>query len=649
MKSGDTVDRVKFYSNSDMTTAYNFNKAIEVSKLITDKDYTINEILEFYNILKIFNPEYLKYQNEDIRDNCIKTSKQINKMIGKFCYNIDENNIEEYLNDVEFNYVEDFFEIIDKYKIYERISKEKISDLLDKKTSYLHIILHNKNVVFVYDEIIREKLLKNRDSAELLLDEFEVDHSGNYIPRTFPKSLTNEDKNIILVNYINSEFTNLNYLRLIVNLQATNELNVYDKTKLLAKRKAEEQEKKLFENNPGIEMSTLVLFKENLKETVEYNIKDQNWEFSYDINWIKENKNDNSTLLNNFIYLFEYVDRQMRWNLVSNINSMGVFERDIFMRSKRDYHIGAAFNRLNQLADIQMYGYCVQLQKLNVRIEDVLEWFFNYYLVKEFNIENYNISFPSKDSNYLEKCRTILPEIDSCLKQFNYLVEDGKIDPELLQISSTHLFFKDVKSLLKNKYVYSNGREYDLIAYYFFSDQCMLSYVEKKKKSYKNFYELLLTEKIKKEEVVKYEQSSLKKLIDDNYIYIDDDGYIRIKNKVQITILYDLYNNDVISYWKLNEKQRKEIDVLVEKGLLRFESTLFSKPEQDYLNYYLNKSEFINSLDLRNMYGHGTQPFGNEDIHHSNYIRFLKLFVLIIIKINDELCIKDELIDEQTI
>ena len=545
--------------------------------------------------------------------------------------------------------MEDFFEIIDKYKIYERISKEKISELLDKKDSYLHIVLHNKNVVFAYDEIIREKLLKYRDSAELLLDEFEIDHLGNYSHKTFPKSLTNEDKNIILVNYINSEFANLNYLRLIVNLQETNELNVYDITKLLAKKKAEEQEKKLFENNSGIEMSILVQFKENLKETVEYNIKDHNWEFSYDVNWIKENKNDNSTLLNNFIYLFEYVDRQMRWNLVSNINSMGVFERDIFMRSKRDYHIGAAFNRLNQLADIQMYGYCVQLQKLNIRIEDVLEWFFNNYLVEEFNIENYNISLPSKDSNYLEKCRTILPEIDSCLKQFNYLVEDGKIDPKLLQISSTHLFFKDVKSLLNNKYVYSNGREYDLIAYYFFSDQCMLSYIEEKKKSYKNFYELLLTEKIKKEDIVKYEQPSLQKLIDENYIYIDEEGYIRIKNKVQISILYDLYKNDVISYWKLNEKQRNEIDILVQKGLLKFESTLFSKPEQDYLNYYLNKSEFINSLDLRNMYGHGTQPFRNEDIHHSNYIRFLKLFVLIIIKINDELCIKDELIDEQTI
>ena len=76
--------------------------------------------------------------------------------------------------------------------------------------------------------------------------------------------------------------------------------------------------------------------------------------------------------------------------------------------------------------------------------------------------------------------------------------------------------------------------------------------------------------------------------------------------------------------------------------MLRFESTLFSKPEQNYLNYFLNKSEFNNSLDLRNKYSHGTQPFGNEEVHHSNYIIFLKLFILIIIKINDELCIKDE-------
>jgi hypothetical protein len=74
--------------------------------------------------------------------------------------------------------------------------------------------------------------------------------------------------------------------------------------------------------------------------------------------------------------------------------------------------------------------------------------------------------------------------------------------------------------------------------------------------------------------------------------------------------------------------QRKEVDNLVNKGLLKSESSLFSKPEQDY---------------LRNMYGHGTQPLGDENIHYSNYIRFLKLFILIILKINDKLCVKDDL------
>lgn len=209
------------------------------------------------------------------------------------------------------------------------------------------------------------------------------------------------------------------------------------------------------------------------------------------------------------------------------------------------------------------------------------------------------------------------------------------------------MFFKDVKSLLKNKYAYPNGNEYNMIVFYFFSDQCMLTYVKKLKKKYKNFYELITKEKIKKEDIVEYEQGTLQKLIDEKYISIDENGYLYIVNKIQILLLKDVYLNNVISYWKLKEVQRKELDNLIQKGLLKFESTLFSKEEQDYLNYYLNKSEFINSLDLRNMYGHGTQPFGDENIHHSNYIRFLKLFILIIIKINDELCTKDEFLDNK--
>lgn len=637
------MSRIKYYSNYDMTSGYNLNCSIEKIGNITENITDINDILEYFNILKFFNEELINILDNNIIDKCNSAKKKINSIIGKFCKNITESNIEDYLTKIERLYIEDFFEIFDKYKIYTRIGNEMIDNILSNYKYYLHYILHNKVLVNKYDEILKKHLIIEYSSAELFLDEYEIEYLGNHKKIFFPNALTKEDIEQIMINYINYEFANLNYLRIIVNLQSTSSIYISDKTRLLAKKRVEKDEDKLFDNNSGIEMETIVKFQKNLKQTSILNFNVQKWEAIYNVDWIEENINDYSTLLNNFIYLFEYVDKQMRWELVSKYSYMGIFERTLFMRSRRDYPISASFSRLNQLADLQMIGYIIELEKLDVRLENIIEWFFKEYLSKEFGINNYNIIMPSSNSNYLEKCRTILPEIDSCLKQFNYFVEDGKIDSELLQMSSTHLFFKDVKSLLKNKYVYPVGDEFKLISYYLFSDQCMLAYVESKKSKYKNFYELIIKENIKKDEIVKYEQNSLNKLIDDNYIFVDKDGYIRINNKVQTQLLYDITLNDVISYWKLDDVQRKEIDNMVLKGLLKFVSSLFSKPEQDYLNYYLNKSEFINSLDLRNMYSHGTQPFGNESIHHSNYIKFLKILVLIIIKINDELCINDEI------
>lgn len=638
------MDRVKFYSNIDMSSGYNFNKALDVIKNLqeTKDNYNINEILEMFNILKFYNKEWLKYVEEEKRKLCKKSEKVINKIIGKYCESIDENNVLELLSDVDFNYIDDFFEFIDKYKIFNRISATIFKKILKMKETYLYYILDNKNLVNYYDKEIRQSLIKTTKSAEIILNTYEVEHI-NYNKKYFPKSFSLEDKENIFINYINSDDSNLNYLRIIVNLQSTSELNISDKTKLLAKKKVEEKEKNFFDKNSGIEMTTTVKFSKKIKNAYEFKTDDQNWDFTYDLNWIEEDKEDYSTLLNNFIYLFGYVDSQMRFTLVSKPSYMGTFEKNIFMRSKRDYHTSMAFNRLNQLADLQMIGYYGQLQKLNVRLEDIIAWFFEDYLRNEFKIENYNISMPSKDSNFLEKGRTLLPEIDSCLKQYNYYVEDGVIDSELLGISSTHLLFKNVKSLLKNKYVYPTGQEFDLLSYYLFSDQCMLAYVEKIKKKYSSFYDLIINENIKEDEIVRYEQNSLKKLIDDGYIMINENGYIKFKNKKQILVLKDITENEVISYWKLSKSERIEINNLVEKGLLKYDSSLFSKPEQNYLNYYLNKADFINSLDLRNMYSHGTQPFGDENIHYTNYIRFLKLFILIIIKINDELCIQDDI------
>jgi len=74
-------------------------------------------------------------------------------------------------------------------------------------------------------------------------------------------------------------------------------------------------------------------------------------------------------------------------------------------------------------------------------------------------------------------------------------------------------------------------------------------------------------------------------------------------------------------------------------GDIYFTNTFLSIPESDYLNYVLNKSQYSNSMDLRNRYIHSTYS-ANEEIHKRDYIELMKIMVLIVIKINEELCKK---------
>lgn len=78
------------------------------------------------------------------------------------------------------------------------------------------------------------------------------------------------------------------------------------------------------------------------------------------------------------------------------------------------------------------------------------------------------------------------------------------------------------------------------------------------------------------------------------------------------------------------------------ENIILFDSSLFSKPEQAYFNYFLNKSEFTNGLDLRNSYLHGTQANPDEiQRHEYSYFTYLKLLVLIMLKIDDDLLISN--------
>lgn len=636
--------RIKYYSNSDLSTGWNLKKIEEVIENYdeTKEDYEINDIIEFYNITQFLNNKlYLNNWDDVYVEKLKNANKKIKASIGKYCSKINNRNLYKTFEDVERHYKEDFFEMIEKYKIYNRISQREFNRLI-YNTYYLEIALKNKRISKFYAYTIRKKFLKYNDSAIILLNEYVLE-KNNSIELYIPEELTIEEKESIFIKYIRCKNANINYLRVILNIKSNpKQLVISDKTKLLAKKRIDRETKSIFSKNEGIGISTLVSFREGVEDTFTSKIKGLEIECEYDLNWIKEN-NDYPTILNNFIYLFEFVDSQCRINFVNKESESGVFESSMAIRMKQEYKSNHTFGIKSMLSSVQMIAYYNQLLKIKIKLEEVIKWFFEKYLKDEFQVKKYKINIPTESSTYLEKCRNILIEIDYILKEYKLLVEEGKINHELLEMSSTHMFFQNIPSMVRKKYVYPSSKEYNLISFYFFSDQCMLSYLERTEEKYNNFYSLILNEKVKMEEYPEYDQRDLKQLIENDCIQIDEERYIVIKDIRKINIFKELYYNGVISYWKYSKDSREIMDELCKKGILKFGDTLLSNAESDYFNYYLNKAKFVNGLDLRNKYIHGCQSNGkdSEKIHENNYFLFLKLLILLIIKINDDIIIKD--------
>ncbi|MDO5003431.1 MAG: hypothetical protein Q4E39_04300 [bacterium] len=622
------MDRIKYYSPSDWSGGYNLEKAEQVIlNFDNDKEYDINDILEFFNIYKYFdNKVYLTKWDDDYIQKLKDIVKQMKvKAYKYFNTKINEDNIISVYETVDIHYKNEFFELFSNCIEAMNISNEKMAELLQCEKIRIRDVLEYKTLVIKYDDIIKEYLMNNNnESVELLIGKYYIDEES-YDKLNFPSSLTLADKEKMILKYIEYEFANLNFIRIIAKIQSNKDsIVVDDKTKLKAQKRREEIENNLFKNtNTTIEFGIGVVINDNQEEASLITSKGNDTNYSYSGKWIKES-NDYPTLLNNFIYLFNYVDPYFRIDLINKKCYSGIFER-INYKVVRSYNPNQTFNNRAMVANMQIAAYYNYLNKNNIRLEDIIEWFFKEYLKSEFDIDNYIISMPSANSNYFEKCKSLLPEFDLILKEYKYYCEDGIIDQELVNISSTQMFFKDIPSLNDKKYIYANKIDDTLlIQYYFFSDQCLLNYNPITNKSYGCFYELLRNIEMKYSDYNIHEQKMIDWLVDKELLAVDN-NYIKLKNKPLINIYADLYFNEVINYWRYPKQLRNIVDSLIENGILYSENTLFSKPEQDYFNYYLNMSEFIDGFDIRNSNLHGSQSGDrNSEIHSSRYMMKIK-------------------------
>ncbi|MGL1892180.1 MAG: hypothetical protein OCD02_11180 [Spirochaetaceae bacterium] len=633
-----TKTRIKFLAENDLARSYHLNNSDKIinNQNIEDSNITINDILELYNIHR--------YVKAGIIDRwCSTKIKKIIATINTYLRNITSDlNLSVIYDNVEESLKEDFWTFFSEYNLPKKIKSDQFSDFIMESQPEVSELLREKKLVNSYDSPIKQYFIQKPHNIILLVKILEINDIYTK-PLFLPKSLTRDEVNDMVVKFVDSYRPNLNYLKLLLHMNSYPMINLTDKIRLKIKKKIESETKIFFENNTGIKTGVSLILDPNQKNEVEIKLEDKVLKLSYSLNWLKENL-DNATILNNFIHLFCFVDNQMRTTLTSNKNDIKPIEDLFTIRSKNHYKIGWEFQQKEMTAHIQLYTYYDLLNSYDIELEDVIEWFYSEYVVENFNIQNITTHLPKKNLTYLQKCKDIAPEIEGILKKYNLYIEDQEIDLELFELFSNPLLFKECKSLFEKKYIYPNVKDFSRICYYFFSDQCVLHYLENDTHQYKSFFDILTKRPIYIHDYGEHVKQDLEWLKGYGYISFTEDDQIILPDAVKIIIIRDLYNYDVINYLNCTERWKTKINEMIESGFLRYESSLFSQDEQQYFNYYLNKKEFSNSLELRNMYSHGSYSHSDQDSdkHKLNYIIFLTLIIIITIKINDELCENEE-------
>ena len=540
----------------------------------------INRVIELYHTKLFFEkvtdiPDWSeeKYQRYKAK------TLNLNAVVYERFKQITEENVVDTFNNCYVGYWDDFINFFYKFKTYKCIFKDRICDVLKGLRWNIYHILQDKSFVEYFDEEITRLLEEQQYGLQFVVSYYLEEHDKKlqvYIPRHF----TIEKRVKLIEDYLNSDHINPNFMKLILNVKHTKELPITPKMKKMADKRNNE----FWENNKSAVFHDYgfgVTFGpfENVKNI---QIENSKWILEYDTGWIKDNT-DYPTLLNNFIYLFEYIDSQARFTCVSSHGERHPLTEIFEVRGVGMYKKNVAFDMLESLSDIQMRGYVEQLIKLDINIEDIIKWFFETYLLQEFDIKDYTCNMPNPADSILSKCKTLASAIDGVLSKYKMLCDDGEIDLELFKYITDSPRIKDIPSRIKNKYCYVINSELIKEMNMLFSSQSMLGYTEKTKSKYDSLIKLISNEDIKLSECEPYNIESLNWLIEKGSIYIEDD--VINYNKERVFILHEFYEKEVISLQHIKSPLLKR---LIKNGDIYVDDKLLSKPEYKYFDYILN-------------------------------------------------------------
>ncbi|WP_328531247.1 hypothetical protein OG984_09005 [Nocardioides sp. NBC_00368] len=438
-------------------------------------------------------------------------------------------------------------------------------------------------------------------------------------------------------SFIESEDAHPNSLELISRTSDDAKVGIDRRLRFRARKRSEEVVAKFFETNNGLKTGCEVTVDADQTVPVAEALVGMVAKYSYSRTWLEETLEPPS-VLNNFQFLFDFADADGLLNLPAFDADLGILEGLMTAKGAKDYVTGAVYKVKDWSSTLQTAMYIRFLKSQDVELEPLLEWFVNDYLPSEFSVSGFRFKASSPTATYLERCRHLFPEMEGLVRQFHLFIEDGIVDFAMLDMSSDAVAYTDVPSALEGKYVYRvDGTDLVGILNALFSDQSGLAYVREDLQDV-NFARLVITNQLKMEDFGRHQLRGLNYLMEHDVLTVRD-GRVSLASEEKFLILHTLWAKEAVSYYHLSDAGRAYVDDVESRGWVTRRSTLLTEAEGCYLDFMLNR-RFHNGPNLRNRYSHGAQLEGTEEAHFSSYLVAIKLLVALVIKLNDEFCLR---------
>lgn len=618
-------ERIKYYPHNYINYFQNKERVLKknISKFIDNDLYkfgNINDLIELINVLK-----YLKEFNADDASifscNIENLEKKINKASGTYFHNIkNETEFKEIIKSIEDQYRDDLISVFSRFSnVIKKFLTEDVIFFLCEN-SYLQFILDNKNFLNQHSSALKSFLF-------LHLEFFHFYLSKELVNSNAPFNFTSEEFNSLVDKYINLAQDKIDLMSLckIYENPLLSRENKYNVSQF-----RDQIKKKIIYNTSKIE----VKFTEQSEISKSDKILDEIITYSYDATWLSKYL-DNSTILNNFKYIFNFLDKHHR---ISFISAPYFTKRTLFkfiVSSKKKEHIfdsNIQWNYVFSIYILKTACYSDFLCHYNIFLENVIDWFFSDYIKNEFSIDNFvvNLKNIKNVESFLDKIKILIPEFEGIFKQFESYSEFGYVNHGYISNVLNDGENAYPESLKTSKITYvekSNSDDAKIIFNDLFSDGFRL-------KDYKNLFDFLIKNKNGFDSKLLSELYPSFNLLLKNNILIQNSRGDLFVDTLKLSLLKEVEDYGYLCLNFLEEDAQSKVKNLINDNLLTSYNSFMSKQENDLFNFVFNNKFSNNPLGLRNLYLHGNPSLDMAE-HEFNYFISLTMMIVLVLKLND--------------